>query len=197
MIFASNMRRFAASLATVSFLLVGGSAFAQEISEAHLKAARDAIAAIKATAPYDEVLPAAADALKQTLIERNPNLQELIIQTVDEKTLALASRRTDLEKEAAAVYARLFTEAELTAIAAFYSSETGQKLLQTGPTALVQISQAAEIWQRGVARDLQAEVVAVLEAAAKTAPQEAAPAEDAPAGDPPATDGEAAPEPAN
>lgn len=129
-------------------------AAAQDISETHLKAARAAIAAIKATDQFDMILPQAAQALKQELIQKNPDLQQLISQTVDEHTLKMVGRRSDLEKEAALAYARVFTEAELTDIAAFYSGPVGQKLLSDGPIVTRKVLEAADIWQRGVARDL-------------------------------------------
>ena len=48
----------------------------------------------------------------------------------------------------------MFSEEALNDIAQFYNSETGKKLLSDGPIVSRQLSQAADIWQRGVARDL-------------------------------------------
>jgi hypothetical protein len=153
-----RVRRVSVLLAASAFVAFASSAHAQDISDTHLKAARTAIAAINATDVYDAILPQAAQALKQQLIQQNPDLQELIITTVDEKALALAGRRTDLEREAALAYARVFTEADLNAIAAFYVSEPGKKLLSDGPIVAREVVKAAEIWQRGIARDLAEEV---------------------------------------
>ena len=52
----------------------------------------------------------------------------MIIKTVDDQTMKLASRRGDLEREAALAYARSFNEDQLNQIAAFYQSEAGLKL---------------------------------------------------------------------
>src|SRR5690606_3607840 len=114
--------------------------------------------AVKATESYDMLLPAAAQILKEQLIQQNPDLTELITRTVDEKALALASRRADLEREAALVYARTFSEAELNAIATFYNGEAGKKLLSQGPIVAREVTRAADIWQRGIQRDLATEV---------------------------------------
>ena len=70
----------------------------------------------------------------------------------------MAARRADLEREAALAYARVFPEADLNAIATFYNSEPGKKLLKDGPIVTREVIKAAEIWQRGVARDLAGEV---------------------------------------
>lgn len=182
MIRLTPIRRFAFAAVASAFVFVSLPASAQEISEEHLKAARAAVAAIKATDPFDAILPEAAAALKQSLIQKNPDMQEVIISTIDEKTLSLAPRRADLEKEAALAYARVFTAEELNSIATFYASPAGQKLISDGPIVVRELSKAADIWQRGVARDLAAEVGKALDAiVAQNAPKTPAPAEGEPA----------------
>lgn len=168
---AHRARRALALLAASAFLAAAPVAGAQEISEPHLQAARAAIDAINATDQYDMIIPQAAQALMQELIQQNPDLQEVVIATVREKALALSSRRADLEKEAALAYARAFTEDELEAISAFYGSEPGKKLLRTGPIVARELVKAAEIWQRGVARDLAVEVGKHLEQVVNVRPK--------------------------
>lgn len=167
-------------VAASAFVAVAFSAHAQDIGESHLKAAHAAISAIHATDSFDAILPQAAAALKQQLIQQNPDMQELITQTVDEKTLALAARRADLEREAALAYAKTFSEQNLKDIAAFYTSEAGQKLIENGPIASRELVKAADIWQNGIARDLAEQVSeklkAVVGTTAPTAADGAAPA---------------------
>lgn len=151
-------RRTATVLLASAFVAFASHSMAQEISETHLKAARDAISAEGATNSYDLLLPAAAQMLKTELIQQNPDLVDVITATVDEKALALASRRADLEREAALVYARTFSEAELVTIATFFNSEAGKKLLLQRPIVAREVTRAADIWQRGIQRDLAAEV---------------------------------------
>ncbi len=151
-------RRTAAVLAASAFVAFASQSYAQEIAESHLQAARATITAVKATDTYDIILPAAAQQLKQELIQQNPDLTEVIIATVDEKALGLAGRRADLEREAAIAYAKIFSEPELNAITTFYSSDAGKKLLASGPIVAREVVKAAEIWQRGISRDLATEV---------------------------------------
>ncbi|KQT53324.1 hypothetical protein ASG43_18895 [Aureimonas sp. Leaf454] len=132
-----------------------GQARAQEISESHLAAARTAVNAIESTDQFDNILLNAATQVKADLIGNNPNLQTEISDMVDDKALALAPRRGDLENEVARVYARLFTEQELTQIGEFYGSEAGKKLLRQGPLATREMLAAAEIWTNGIVRDLR------------------------------------------
>lgn len=153
--------------AVLSLVIFAAPLRAEDISPSHLEAAKAAIAAIHVTDSFDGILPQAAQDLKGQLIERNPNLSELITKTVDDQTLALASRRGDLEKEVAMVYARVFNEDELKKIAAFYQTPAGKKLISDGPIASRETLKAAKIWQAGISRDLGQSVSEVL---AKAAP---------------------------
>lgn len=169
-----RVRRLSAILAASAVLALSSPAFSQDVSESHLKASRAAIAAIHATDTFDGILPQAAAALEQQLIQKNPDMQELISKTVSEKALTLAARRADLEKEAAVAYAKVFSEQQLNDIANFYGSETGKKLLENGPIVTRELVKAADIWQNGIARDLAQQVGEALQAAAGTKVQPAA-----------------------
>jgi uncharacterized protein len=177
MIFAQRICTSLRATAAATVIILAGSpfAYAQDATPGHLQAARAAIAAIGATNQFDTILPQAAEALRAEMTQKDPNLEQLITSTVDEQVLALAARRGDLENEAARVYAKVFTEAELTAIAEFYNTEVGKKLISDGPLATRQLVQAANIWQGGIARDLAKNVAEKVRAAAPAAP--AAPAE--------------------
>lgn len=182
MMLHNRVRQLSAIVAASAVFAFSSPAFSQDVTESHLKAARAAVAAIHATDPFDSILPQAAAALESQLIQKNPDMQELIGKTISEKALALASRRADLEKEAALAYAKVFSEKELTDIATFYASDSGKKLLDSGPTVTRELVKAADIWQNGLARDLAQQVGETLAAAAKakavaapaTAPADAA-----------------------
>jgi hypothetical protein len=142
------------------------SAYAADaaVSASHLKAARNAMSAIGITDPFDNILPTIAMQLKNTMIQGSPNYQELINDAVDEQALKFAARRSDLEKEAARIYAKAFTEEELNQIAAFYSTPTGKKLLKDGPLAIRELSKAGDIWAAGISRDMSKATSDELEA---------------------------------
>ncbi len=156
MIKFSSFGRIASAAIVVGSVLVGTSVRAQDISEEQVQAARQAITALGVTNQFDNILPALADRLKGQLISVYPNFQDQIFSTVDETALSLASRRGDLERESALIYAKAFTLDELKAITAFYGSPTGQKLLKDGPLATRELMKGADIWASGVSRDLQA-----------------------------------------
>ncbi|MBN9072425.1 MAG: DUF2059 domain-containing protein [Rhizobiales bacterium] len=173
MILFRSVRGLALALATAATLAAAEPSHAEDdITDAHLKAAREAVAAIHATDMYDSILPQAADALKHELIQKNPDLTDSIVATVDAKALEIASRRADLEKEAALAYARSMSEADLKAIADFYRTPAGLALLDKGPIVTREVGKAAQIWQAGIARDLAEEVGKVISAeVAKENPQ--------------------------
>lgn len=168
----SLLTRMRVGAATVGLALALAlpAAHAQDITESHMKAARAAVAAINATGAYDNILAQTALALKDQLIQQSPDQQDLIEKTVNDKAFAMVSRRADLEKEAATSFAKLFTEEDLNAIATFYNSAPGKKLLADGPVVTREIDQAAGIWQRGIARDLAVEVAKVVAPVANASP---------------------------
>ena len=154
-------------IAMGAFLAISMSAAsasaADDIPASHIKAARAAMAAIKITDPFDNILPTIAQQLKSTMIQGSPNYEALINEAVDEEALKFAARRSDLEKEAATIYAKAFTEEELNQIAAFYNTPTGKKLLKDGPLAIRELSKAGDIWATGISRDMTKETSDILE----------------------------------
>ncbi|MDC7742125.1 DUF2059 domain-containing protein [Rhizobium binxianense] len=178
----AGLGRFAAATVVLSGLAFGSAVKAQEVSEEQLKASRAAIDAIGATAQFDNILPGLAERLKAGLIQDSPNYQDIISSTVDAQALKLAPRRGDLEKEAALTYAKTFTADELKAIADFYNSDVGKKLLRDGPVASRETAKAADIWAQGISRDLEKQSNAELSKVIKAPP----PAPDSPAAPAPA-----------
>ena len=167
---ASTFRSTFLAAAVAVGALVATSAVvpAQEIAESHLKAAREAVTATKASEPFDAILFTAAQELKKQLIQKDPNLSDKIVEIVDTKTLEMAPRRGDLEKEIATVFAKAFSEQELTEIANFYKTPAGQKFLSNNPIVVREMNGAVDIWQRGIARDLAQGVAQTLGQVAPT-----------------------------
>jgi hypothetical protein len=166
--FAGFGRTLAVTLIVSASL--AGAAKAQDVTDEQIKAARAAIDAIGATSRFDNILPGLAVRVKSTFVQASPNHEGEINAVVDEQALALAPRRADLEKEAASIYAKTFTQEELKAIADFYGSAVGKKLLADGPIATREVMKAAEIWAAGVDRDLRTESGKKLDAMIGAAP---------------------------
>lgn len=137
---------------------VSPSAFAQEFSDSHIKQAKQTLSATKATDSFDSILLGASAKLKNQLTANNPSDVERIGDTVDDEAIALAARRGDLEGEAARLFAKNFSEAELNEIASFFNSPTGAKYLVATPLLARELGKAARIWANGITRDLTVNV---------------------------------------
>jgi uncharacterized protein len=185
--FSGVGRVIAATVLTtgLGFAAMTYSAAAQDVSPEQIKAARATLDALSATAEFDNILPNMAEQLKSEYIQASPNYQDIISATVDDKALSLAPRRSDLENEAASIYAKTFTLEELNQITAFYTSPAGKKLLQDGPIASRELYKAAQIWASGISRDMAKESEGALE---KIIGQKMEPGIVSPPADAPATD---------
>lgn len=181
----SGFGRIAAAAIISTSFTVATLVHAEDVTDEQIKVARGALDALGATSNFDNILPSIAEQLKSQLIQASPNYQDIISTTVDDQALALAGRRADLEREAAATYAKTFSLDELKAITTFYTSDAGKKLLKDGPIATRELFKAADIWAAGIQRDMEK---ATEEALAKTLPAPPAPeAEPAPEATAPAT----------
>lgn len=129
-----------------------------EFSESHIKAAKEALAASEATSQLDILLPNMGETAKQQLIDNRPDAADQLSAIVDEITISLAPRRGDLELEIARLYASIFTEEELLAIAEFYRTPAGRKLKAATPAIVNGMRQAARVWTAGIQRDLAEEI---------------------------------------
>ena len=185
MIRISGFGRIAAAAIISTGFCLSTLAHAEDVTDEQIKIARGALDALGATTNFDNILPTIAEQLKAQLIQASPNYQDIISTTVDDQALALAGRRADLEREAAATYAKTFTVDELKAITAFYTSDAGKKLLKDGPIATRELFKAADIWASGIQRDMaKATDEALKKVLPAPAPIDATPA---PAANAPAT----------
>lgn len=127
---------------------------AQEFSESHLAAARLVQAEAPLSRDFDGLLPLAAERVQNRLIQLRPDLHDVITEAVQSVALRLVVRRADLDNAATLLWARNFTEEELTQIAGFYQSEAGQKFLELAPSLGQGTIQIADNWTSRVGEEL-------------------------------------------
>ena len=144
----------AATILAAALVLSPASVTAQDVSASHEQAARAALEASGASAPFDNILLSLGARIKEQLISTRPDLVDQISAIVDEEMIKLAPRRGDLEREAARIYANTFTEEELKTITEFYRTTAGRKILSEGAIVGRELSKAARVWTAGVQRDL-------------------------------------------
>ena len=131
-----------------------GSANAQEITDAHLQAAWNAVLATGAATGFDEALPNIAEQVQTALIRQRPDLFQQIGEVVGDVAFELIVRRLDLNNDVARVWALAFTESELNEIIAFYNSATGRKLRDVFQDLQDQTLGALENWYERLASEM-------------------------------------------
>ncbi|MCX5494237.1 DUF2059 domain-containing protein [Kaistia dalseonensis] len=144
----------AVALAVGLAIGIAGVARAQEITEAHLAAALDAVVAAKTSRGFDNLLPLLSQQTQNKLIRMRPDQHQAISQVVDAEALELVSRRKDLDNDVARIWAKYFTEDELNAIATFYKSPAGSKLADIGPKVVGETLQSVKGWSDRVGEEL-------------------------------------------
>lgn len=152
----SSIRNFirAGLVASAISCLSFAPASAQEFSESHLAAAELASSNAPLSKDLDTVLPLLAQRVQTRLISLRPDLHEAISAAVQSVALRLAVRRADLDSAVALVWARTFSEEELNAIAAFYTSPVGKKFVELGPQLGSATIQTVDNWSSRVGEEL-------------------------------------------
>jgi hypothetical protein len=144
----------AATIAIGVAVALAGSVRAEEITEAHLQAALNAVKAAKTSKGFDNLLPLLSQQTQNKLIRLRPDQHQLIAQVVDAEALELVARRADLDNDIARIWAKYFTQDELVQIAAFYSSPTGSKLADIGPQVVGETLQSVKGWSDRVGEEM-------------------------------------------
>ncbi len=148
----SRVRRLCApavGLAMLAAVVVGTPSLAQEdaqIPRAHMALAQQAIELSGAAAGFDDILPLVAEQTKGLFIRSNPALTSEIEDVTDQVALEFARKRADLDITIQGIWARRFSEAELSEIITFYQSPVGSKLAALSPEMLALSVGAAKQW---------------------------------------------------
>jgi hypothetical protein len=152
MSFIGNFVR--AAIIGVALTAVAPAAFAQEITASHLAVALDVVKSAKASRGFDSVLPLLAEQVENKLIRVRPDLNKEIVAAVEDAALKLSARRSDLDNDVARIWAKAFSEEELSTIAAFYKSPAGQKFADVGAQVVAESYQAVGHWSDRVGEEL-------------------------------------------
>jgi hypothetical protein len=133
---------------------ISAPAAAQEITDAHLRAAWAAVLAVGADEGFDDALPNIAEQVQGLILQRRPDLFRQVGEVVNQVALSLVVRRLDLNNDVARVWAQMFTEAELNEITAFYTGPTGRKFAELFGDLTDATLQAFEGWYERLATEM-------------------------------------------
>jgi hypothetical protein len=136
---------------------------AQEVSESHLRAALAVIAAQPAFQDFNDILPRLVNDVQTRLTVQRLDLYQQISAAALDVGLEMAAKRAELNNDLARIWARSFTEEELNAIAAFFTSPAGAKLSQLGPQMIESSNQAAQTWAERLGEELLQRTVQELQ----------------------------------
>jgi hypothetical protein len=131
-----------------------GAANAQEISEARLAIAKQVVKSAPVLGNFDGILPDLMIDAQSRLINLRPDLYKQIATVVEATASSLVPRRSDLDNDIARAWARAFTDDELRAINAFFTSPAGKKYKMAAPTVGNDILQAGQNWADRLAAEL-------------------------------------------
>ena len=109
---------------------------------------------------FDEMLPTIAEQAKNAFIRANPQMQLGIIEVVDRIAVQLVSRRPELDRYLARIWASGFSDEEMQELIDFYSTDTGKKFANALPQLLAVQTAAAQEWGKSVSEELNAKVQA-------------------------------------
>jgi hypothetical protein len=131
-----------------------GAAVAQEISESRMALARQVVKSAPVLGNFDGILPDLMIDAQMRLINLRPDLYKQIATVVEATAVSLIPRRSDLDNDIARAWARAFTDDELRAINAFFTSPAGLKYKMAAPTVGNDILQAGRNWADRLAAEL-------------------------------------------
>jgi hypothetical protein len=112
---------------------------------------------------FDGILPDVMQDTKMRLINVRPDLYQQISVAVEASALSLVPRRSDLDNDIATIWAMNFTDDELKAINAFFSSPAGQKYKAIAPTVGQAIITAGQNWANKLSDEMYTNSVAALQ----------------------------------
>ncbi len=142
----------------VAGMLISSPVIAQDnsISESHIEAAKAAVRATKSIENFDNILPDVAERTRTLFIRSNPAMSAEIDIAVNEAAVELIPRRQELDRVIYEVWARRFSEDQLTQIATFYNSDTGKRLADLSGTLSALTIGAAKQWSDAISTDMVA-----------------------------------------
>ncbi|TVR11284.1 MAG: DUF2059 domain-containing protein [Salinarimonadaceae bacterium] len=156
------MKPIATFLAALGFAaLLFSPTGAQAQSEAMFETARSVVIGSGIDQSFDEVVPAATQALRRRLVTQ-PTAAAAIDDILKEMAPELALQKRAMVNRAARVVAEVFTEEELTAIDEFFKSDAGRRFVEMQARILEGVFAEMQAWNSEVAEYIQVRVSAEM-----------------------------------
>jgi hypothetical protein len=130
---------------------------AQAPDPARLAAAKDMMVASRVEKQFEQVIPLLLDRLKESFRTIAPDKRGVIDGVFEQMQSKFISRRAELLDEIAVVYAQKLEAAEMKAVAEFYRSPVGSKLIDAQPQIMQESMMAGQRWGQRIGREIEEE----------------------------------------
>lgn len=140
----------------------------ESITDSHLRAAGRLIELIGGDVTFDDILPRVAMNTQTVFTRTNPALTREIEEAVSEAAISMVPRRLELARTLELIWARRFSEDELTQLSEFFSGPLGTKYVEMFPIVSALSLGAAKQWEQIISADMVTATRENLEAAGHT-----------------------------
>jgi uncharacterized protein len=150
-------RLLTVAIAAVAIAAITLPTRAQAPDPARLAAAKDMMEASRVDKQFEQVIPLLLDRLKESFRTIAPDKRGVIDGVFEQMQSKFISRRAELLDEIAAVYAQKLEAAEMKAVAEFYRSPVGSRLIDAQPQIMQESIMAGQRWGQRIGREIEEE----------------------------------------
>ncbi len=124
----------------------------------NLAAARELVAAMRATDQFKVLLPTIVEGMKPAIVQGRPQVEKDFDAIMPIVINGAVQRLSQLAEMLADIYARNFTVDEIHDLIAFYKSPTGEKLLERQPVIARASMVAGQQFGQQLVQDIQQQI---------------------------------------
>ena len=150
-------RLLAIAIAALAIAAITVPTRAQAPDPARLAAAKDMMEASRVDKQFEQVIPLLLDRLKESFRTIAPDKRGVIDGVFEQMQSKFISRRAELLDEIAAIYAQKLDAAEMKAVAEFYRSPVGSRLIDAQPQIMQESMMAGQRWGQRIGREIEEE----------------------------------------
>lgn len=120
-----------------------------------LAAAKEMMEASRVDRQFEQVIPLLLNQLRDGFRRVAPNRRDIIDNVFEQMQSKFISRRAELLDEIAGLYAQRLEAAEMRAVAEFYRSPAGAKLIDAQPQIMQDSILAGQRWGQHIGREIE------------------------------------------
>lgn len=152
---SSVNRALRAGILAIVVLGFAGAANAQQApSAANIKLAREVVELSRTNLAFNQIIPQVFQQAFQTYVQQNPDLQKDLKEVLLALVPEFEKRKEEVALVLATSYANVFSEDELKALLAFYSSPVGKKYTEQQQAIIQNASQSIQAFGSKLSQDL-------------------------------------------